>query len=646
MVKPEIALLSQETIDKIAAGEVVERPSSVVKELVENAIDANATAITVEIKDGGSTMIRITDNGWGIAKDQLSLAFLRHSTSKITTSDDLRHVKSLGFRGEALSSIAAVSRVELITKPKDQLMGARYVIEGGIEQSIDDIGAPNGTSFLIRDIFYNTPARRKFLKSAVTETGYISDITERLALSHPNIAIRFIANGKTRLATAGNGNLKDTIYQIYGRDVARELLEVHYAGEDMTMTGFIGKPVVTRGNRNFENFFIEGRYVHSKIFSKAIEEGYKGYLMQHQYPFCVLFFDFHSDVDVNVHPTKMEVRFEQEQQVYENVFQAIRTRLMQREDIADVPVHSQKPITAAPPPAKIDTAEPFERRRLEQIKENVTASIRRDTPYERKYAKPYSEQAKSIRENTDTAVVKEEPLSRQMPQKENPVDHQMPQKKNPVDGQMLQKSEPAYEQLRFLSEEAVKEHRIIGQLFDTYWMVEFDNSLYIIDQHAAHEKVLYEKLMATLKERDVASQMISPSIIVNLSATEEIAYEEYADVFRRLGFTVEPFGTGAYAITGVPDNMLNVDPKELFMEMLAGGQELKGAKTSDIILEKAASMSCKAAVKGNMHLSRPEIEQLITDLLSLENPYHCPHGRPTIIKMTKYEIEKKFKRIV
>ncbi len=628
MVKPEIALLSQETIDKIAAGEVVERPSSVVKELVENAIDAKATAVTVEIKDGGSTMMRITDNGWGIAKDQLSLAFLRHSTSKITTSEDLRHVKSLGFRGEALSSIAAVSRVELITKPKDQLIGARYVIEGGIEQSIDDIGAPNGTSFLIRDIFYNTPARRKFLKSAVTETGYISDITERLALSHPNIAIRFIANGKTRLATAGNGNLKDTIYQIYGRDVARELLEVHYAGEDMTMTGFIGKPVVTRGNRNFENFFIEGRYVHSKIFSKAIEEGYKGYLMQHQYPFCVLFFVFHSDVDVNVHPTKMEVRFEQEQQVYEKVYNAIRMRLMQREDIADVPVHSEKPKASALPSQKTAGAEPFERKRLEQIKENVTESIRRDTPYERKYSRSYSEQVKNIQEKHKAPVMQEKYKAPVMQEKQE------------------SEPQPVYEQLRFFSEEAVKEHHIIGQLFDTYWMVEFDNALYIIDQHAAHEKVLYEKLMATLKDRDVASQMISPSIIVNLSASEEIAYEEYADVFRRLGFTVEPFGTGAYAITGVPDNMLNVDPKELFMEMLAGGQELKGAKSSDVILEKAASMSCKAAVKGNMHLSREEIEQLITDLLSLENPYHCPHGRPTIIKMTKYEIEKKFKRIV
>ncbi len=631
MVNPEIVLLKQETIDKIAAGEVVERPSSVVKELVENAIDAKATAVTVEIKDGGSTLIRITDNGWGIPKEQLSLAFLRHSTSKITTSDDLRHVKSLGFRGEALSSIAAVSRVELITKPKDQLVGARYIIEGGVEKSIDEIGAPNGTSFLIRDIFYNTPARRKFLKSAATEAGYISDITERLALSHPNIAFRLIINGKQRLATAGNGNLKDTIYQIYGREIAMELLEIRFKDEDMSMSGFIGKPAVTRGNRNFENFFIEGRYVHSKIFSKAAEEGYKGYLMQHQYPFCVLSFDFTSDVDVNVHPTKMEVRFEQEQEVYEKVYQVIRDRLMQREDIANVPVHSKKPQVMPAPSAKAG-AEPFEKNRLEQIKKDVTEAIRKDTPYERKYPNPTYAAAPVMREtrpeHKNSSVPKEAPVQMQ-----------------PAEQPMEQPAEK-YEQMRFFSEEAVKEHRIIGQLFDTYWMVEFDRALYIIDQHAAHEKVLYEKLMAVLKDRDVASQMISPSIIINMSASEEIAYEEYKDVFHRLGFTVEPFGTGAYAITGVPDNMLNVDPKELFMEMLASGQELKGAKTGDVILEKAASMSCKAAVKGNMHLSRPEIEQLITDLLSLENPYHCPHGRPTIIKMTKYEIEKKFKRIV
>ncbi|MDD6482611.1 MAG: DNA mismatch repair endonuclease MutL [Lachnospiraceae bacterium] len=605
----EIALLSQETIDKIAAGEVIERPSSVVKELVENAIDAGATAITVEIKEGGISFIRITDNGCGIEQKEVPLAFLRHSTSKIRSAEDLLCVHSLGFRGEALSSIAAVSRVELITKTAAALTGTRYLIEGSKEISVEEIGAPEGTTFLVRDLFFNTPARRKFLKTAQTEGTYISDMLEKLALSHPDISFKYINNNQTRLHTSGNGNKKDLIYHIYGREIAASLLEVNYEGEFFSLSGYIGKPVINRGNRNYENYFINGRYIKSTILSKAIEEAYKSFLMQHQYPFTVLYFTFPGEtLDVNVHPTKMELRFDHNQEIYKALCDEIYAVLSHKELIPEVPVEEKKSSAKPVHIYKEPIPEPFEKRRINEIRQ----------PQE---PKTY------IREE----VLPVKPLP---PKKE-------PQKEESQKQISLEDVSPA-----FMTEAARKKYHIIGQLFQTYWLIEYEDKLYIIDQHAAHEKVLYERTMARLKEKDLTSQAISPPIVLSLDVKEEEMLDKYREEICRLGYEVEPFGGREYMISAVPDNLYHIDMKDLFIEMLDDFSDMSGKQTPELILEKVASMSCKAAVKGNDKLSLAEINALIDELLTLENPFNCPHGRPTIISMSKYEIEKKFKRIV
>ncbi|MBR0429987.1 MAG: DNA mismatch repair endonuclease MutL [Lachnospiraceae bacterium] len=614
MVRNEIALLNQETIDKIAAGEVVERPSSVVKELVENAIDAGATAITVEIKDGGITLLRITDNGYGIPKEEIPLAFLRHTTNKIRSASELLSLHTLGFRGEALSSIAAVSKVELITKTKDALIGSRYVIEGAKELSLEEMGAPDGTTFFVRQLFYNTPARRKFLKSPMTEGNYIQELLERLALSNPSISFRFISNGKDRFATAGNGNLKDTIYELYGREIASSLIEISAEEESFSLHGFIGTPALNRGNRNFESFFVNGRYIKSGILSKSLEEGYAGFLMQHQYPFAVLMFDFADNgVDVNVHPSKLEVRFENSNVVYNTLLRTVHDALAHREDIDVVPVVEEEDEVIAEA-APILRAEPFEASRLQSMKDSIVEQIHKDTPYEAQYKEFYENKRK---ESVAEEIVYHAPAAN-----------------------------VGNEQTSFFSEEARADHRIIGQVFGTYWLVEYDGKLYIIDQHAAHEKVLFEKTMARLHEKTMTSQMVNPPIIVTLSTQEEEAFEKYKESFETLGYQVEHFGGKEYALTAVPDNILNLDKRQLFLDAISACVELKEDKTSELILERIASMSCKAAVKGNHVLSMPEIESLIDELLSLDNPFRCPHGRPTIIAMTHYELDKKFKRIV
>ena len=628
MVRNEIALLNQETIDKIAAGEVVERPSSVVKELVENAIDAGATAITVEIKDGGITLLRITDNGYGIPKEEIPLAFLRHTTNKIRSASELLSLHTLGFRGEALSSIAAVSKVELITKTKDALIGSRYVIEGAKELSLEEMGAPDGTTFFVRQLFYNTPARRKFLKSPMTEGNYIQELLERLALSNPSISFRFISNGKDRFATAGNGNLKDTIYELYGREIASSLIEVSAEEESFSLHGFIGTPALNRGNRNFESFFVNGRYIKSGILSKSLEEGYAGFLMQHQYPFAVLMFDFADNgVDVNVHPSKLEVRFENSNVVYNTLLRTVHDALAHREDIDVVPVSEEEDEVIAKA-APILRAEPFEASRLQSMKDSIVEQIHKDTPYEAQYKEFYENKRK---ESVAEEIVYHAPTANVG---------------NPTIVQEEPVSKPNYEQASFFSEEARAKHRIIGQVFGTYWLVEYDGKLYIIDQHAAHEKVLFEKTMARLHEKTMTSQMVNPPIIVTLSTQEEEAFEKYKESFETLGYQVEHFGGKEYALTAVPDNILNLDKRQLFLDAISACVELKEDKTSELILERIASMSCKAAVKGNHVLSMPEIESLIDELLSLDNPFRCPHGRPTIIAMTQYELDKKFKRIV
>ena len=633
MVRNKIAVLEKSTIDKIAAGEVVERPSSVVKELVENAIDAGASAITVEIKDGGKSYIRITDNGCGIPEDELSVAFMRHSTSKLRDASELADIHTLGFRGEALSSISAVSRVEMITKPADTLMGVRYVIEGSKEVSLDKIGAPDGTTIMVYQLFFNTPARKKFLKTDTTEASYISELMERLALSHPDISFCFISNKKEKIHTSGNGNLMDTIYQIYGRQIASNLLAVEKETDLLKVSGFIGHSNVARGNRSLENFYINGRYIKSPLLSKSVEEGYVGYLMQHQYPFCVLMITTkEASVDVNVHPTKQEVRFDDEMAIADIFKSLIFERLYQREDIAEVTLDENvqaaslrkttendatdpgsESITCEPESKKEETIievapEPFEKSRLEKMRQKITAQIHADTPYERKYQEYYQEKEKEQEQSREEKVT--------------------------------------YEQTSFLSEQARAKHRIIGQVFDTYWLIEHDNKLYIIDQHAAHEKVLFERMMKQLQDKEMTTQYVSPPIIVSLTRAEQDILKRYEEVFSELGYVISSFGGNEFAIEGVPGNLFSFDVKEFFMELLASCGELKGNDGHDMIVEKVASMSCKAAVKGNNRLSYPEIEELLDELLSLENPYHCPHGRPTIIAMTKYELEKKFKRIV
>lgn len=651
-----ITLLDQATIDKIAAGEVVERPSSVVKELVENAIDAKSTAVTVEIKDGGTSFIRISDNGCGIETSDIRKAFLRHSTSKIRSVEDLLTIQSLGFRGEALSSISAVSMVELLTKTKDSVCGIRYLIEGGEEKALEEAACPDGTTFFVRNLFYNTPARKKFLKSSMTEAGYIHELMIRLALSHPEISFKFVNNGQTKLHSSGNHSLKDVIYQIYGRDISKNLVEIRREEEGIEIHGYIGKPSVFRGNRNFETYFVNGRYIKSNMIAKGIEDAYKGYLMQHQYPFCVLHFALNgTDLDVNVHPTKMELRFADQQKIYDLVFRTVREGLDRREYIPQVTM--EEPKKEVPPkkepkndvlkkeiPVKKEAA-PAERNLeyfLAQMRERVKADYaerKNNSPYEKKFEKKepsydsrmIAEEKNAYEPSKKTVVVKERPAKA--------LEHPE-QKKEEAPQQMELFSK------KLLAEESVREHRIIGQLFETYWLVEFDEKLFIIDQHAAHEKVLYERTLKGLKEKEHTSQLMSPPMVISLTMQEEELLRRYKAQFEVLGYEIEHFGGSEYQICAVPGNLYNINKKELFIEILDNLGELSGKNDPDLILERIASMSCKAAVKGNMKISRMEMESLIGELLTLDNPYQCPHGRPTIISMSKYEIEKKFKRIV
>ena len=678
----KIELLTQETIDKIAAGEVVERPASVVKELVENALDAGATAITVEIKEDGISFIRITDNGCGIEKSQVKLAFMRHSTSKIRKVEDLLNVSSLGFRGEALSSISAVSRVELITKTYEDLTGSRYVIEGSKEIAFEEIGAPEGTTFLIKDLFYNVPARRKFLKTAQTEGSYISDIVEKLALSHPDVSFKFINGSQTKLHTSGNGNRRDLIYHIYGREIAGSLFEVEYMGENFSVSGFIGKPVITRGNRNYENFFVNGRYIKSPLLSKAVEEGYKNFLMQHQYPFVDLYFSFNADqLDVNVHPTKMELRIENNQEVYREVCNMVYNKLSHRDLIPDVPVKEEDRPRNIVREYMEPIPEPFESRRLNDIR----AKVSKDSPYEARYPERrpvpqfVADRTKAVAENASVSNVRTEvkysapdnlginTTSEDVSGKTNYVaeshaafgtvnnagDLSSTDNVNNInpantEPEIIEGEQQTLEQLNpsFMSKDARKKHKIIGQLFKTYWLIEYEDKLFIIDQHAAHEKVLFERTMAKIKDKEFTSQIISPPIVLSLDARETEMLEKYREQIERLGYEVEHFGGKEYMISAIPDNLYKIDMKDLFIEMLDDFSDMTGRETPDLILEKVASMSCKAAVKGNDELSSAEMDELIEELLTLDNPYNCPHGRPTIISMSKYEIEKKFKRIV
>ena len=644
-----INILDKDTIDKIAAGEVVERPASIVKELLENSIDAGSSSVTVEIKNGGIDLIRITDNGCGIPSSEVKKAFLRHATSKIVSDKDLISIKSLGFRGEALSSIAAVSKCEMITKTRDELTGVRYYIEGGTEVEYEEIGAPDGTSIIIRDIFYNTPARRKFLKTASTEGAHISELVEKLAMANTEIAFKFISNGQIKLQTNGSGNLKDIVYQLYGKEISKALCNVDYEKNGIKIRGVVARPEVTRSSRNLENIFVNGRYIKDNIISKAVEDGFGDRLMQHQYPFCALNFDLNG-VDVNVHPRKMEVRFSDRNFVYDNTKEAVEEIFTTQSAVREVPLGK----TSNEKKVFVNTPEPFEnkRRDMSEIPEKVLQDkyedITKDTlhstgsddeikwrvPKENMY-NPKDDMSFIRDENTKRVYSDINDLSNKSIKEVNigNIDDPNPNGIKPS-------------QLSFFESESKKYMKIIGQVFDTYWIVQLENEMYIIDQHAAHEKVMYERLLKESKAIKLSSQMINPPIIVTLTDLEQNVLKEHMDEFRGIGFDIEEFGGKEYKINAIPNIFPSIPKAELFNEMLSDSTNYDVISPSELILAKVASMSCKAAIKGNMRISLLEANELFDELLSLDNPYNCPHGRPTVIKMTKQEIEKKFKRIV
>lgn len=726
-----IRVLDKATIDKIAAGEVIERPSSVVKELLENAIDAGSTAVTVEIKDGGTSFIRVTDNGCGIPKEEVRMAYMRHATSKIEHVEDLNSILSLGFRGEALSTIAAVSQTEMITKTATDLTGIKYVIHGGKEIEYKDVGVPNGTTIVVRNLFFNTPARKKFLKSAMTEGSYIFDLLTRIALSHPEISFKLIANGQTRIDTSGNGKLKDTIYQLYGRDITANLIPIDYTDGDIHLSGFIGKPFIARGNRGLENYFINHRYIKSNVVNRAIEEGYRTFVMQHKFPFTVLYLDLPQEkCDVNVHPTKMEFKYDNEKNLFEACCTAVKLALTHKEII---PKEGEKPIASpviSHPEQK--PAEPFEVKRAQSQaipQKNVRAgnysptykileSLRKaeeeqaakngtplpniadmvadagvvyspSTPVESAQAgnssttshvmqqsssMPPSQDvqqnystttvqtahqnnstviSQSVRQNTSagtaqaTQTVQPDCSTTQAQPSETPAkpDLSKMDKNSAAYKYTVGKQETLFDD-DFLTEKARLSHRVIGQVFETYWLIEYNDNLYIMDQHAAHEKVKYEELMENLKNKQVFSQQLLPPMVITVTYAERQAILDNFDLFMKIGYDIEEFGGNEFKINAIPSNLFGLHGRDMFLEFVGSLIQNSGYMSNDIFVKKLSTMACKAAVKGNMKLSFQEIDALVDKLLSLENPYTCPHGRPTIISMSKTELEKKFHRIV
>ena len=701
-----IQLLDQNTINKIAAGEVIERPSSVVKELVENAIDAGAMAITVEIKEGGISFIRVTDNGSGINKNEIDIAFKRHATSKIKSIEDLITVSSLGFRGEALASISAVSQVELITKTKDSITGTRYISEGGQKMSNEDIGAPDGT-FIVRNLFFNTPVRRKFLKSAATEAGYINSLMQYLALSHPDISFRFINNNQNKLHTSGNMKLKDIIYNVYGRDITANLYEVNSSANNIKIEGYIGKPFVNRGNRTYENYYINGRYIKSGIINRAIEAGYKGFIMPHNYPFTVLHFTINPKIiDVNVHPTKMELRFSDNEYVYNFVYDTILSTLKGKELVAKVEADGQ--VMQHIRKDMLDEGE--KDKKPENIpnvnndgQQNIESAVQSDTVKNIENVKNDSSVQTTVNKIVDAGMSEGQPAGSDNDKVVRNIDNvignkaeicpsssavtlvpestykEQQENRNEVQTTltpatktrlpepfevkrseaMVKDDEKKYqaevkakpEQMsmfkdKLLDEDNKNNYRIIGQLFDTYWLIEFEDRFYMMDQHAAHEKVLYERMMKKIKEHHIDTQMIMPPIILTLNMNEEEVLKRNMPVFTKMGYEIEEFGGNEYKVTGIPAGFPKLDYRQMLMDLIDGLMREGRMSDMDILTEKVASMSCKAAIKGNNKISYEQAKELMNELMKADNPYNCPHGRPTLIVMSKYDIEKKFKRIV
>lgn len=666
----KIQILSQETINQIAAGEVVERPMAVVKELVENAMDAGATSVTVEIRDGGKSLIRITDNGSGMTPEDIPLAFTPHATSKIASAQDLMNVHTLGFRGEALASIASVSQMELITKTREALVGSRYVIEGGQEKSLEEVGCPEGTTILVRNLFYNTPARLKFLKTPPTEAGYISSMLEHMALSHPDVSFRFINQNNTRLHTSGNGNLKDVIYPIYGREITANLVEVSASEISCHLSGFIGKPAVSRGNRTYMNYFINGRYIKSNVVQKAIEDAYQPYVMQHRYPFTVLHIQIDpTKIDVNVHPQKMELRFTDSQGVYQSIYHAVSEALRFREPVTSVSLDEEKKETKTKK-TQIREPEIFEKMRQEALERagkvqavrnsrsaakeqtasndlvrehaNYQTAANTDSMPEDRFMKKGS--AKQVLSQEAQAASVASPAQETQPSQES----NLPQEETssvPKPAKLQFEQQTMFHQ-GILSEQGKKECQIIGQVFGTYWILQYEDSMYMVDQHAAHEKVLYERFMKKILQHEVMTQQLQPPIIVSLSMAQEEALSRHGNILEQLGYVVEPFGGHEYAVTGVPAHLPDVGESELLKEIIDTLAPRQGHETPEILRDRVATMSCKAAVKGGNVLPVDQMKELFLEMMACENPYHCPHGRPTMIKMTRTEIDKKFKRIV
>lgn len=716
-----IKVLDQNTINKIAAGEVIEKPSSVIKELVENSIDSGATAVTVEVKGGGLSFLRVTDNGAGIKKDEVKLAFLRHATSKLVTVEDLLSISSLGFRGEALASIAAVAQVEMITKTADDVTGLRYQIHGGKEISSEEIGAPGGTTIIVRNLFYNTPARKKFMKTDATETSYIYDLMCRICMSHPEISFKFIANGTDKLFTSGNGKLRDIIYHIYGRDITSNLLEINAKNDYMKISGYIARPCISRGNRSFEGYYVNHRYIKSAVLTKAIEDAFRTFVMIHKFPFTEINFQVRPDLlDVNVHPTKMELKFANSQDIYSFTYNAIRETLLFKELIPDVaPGKDPKPETFKQRDVG-KAPEAFENKRREAIVRAEERTVPQSQPEQLRPAEPQSqpEQLRSAETQTSPQqLCPIEPQTSSQPvrpvieiidetsssnnkgsdvidnnktekpegnyiyaDRNNDLERAIVQNRNVVnespaytapaparpsvtaatqDSTVSVASDAAYIeeagkkyvqqdmfQEKFLTKEARAKHRLIGQLFKTYWLIEYDGKFFIMDQHAAHEKVKYEELMENYKNKKIYSQYLMPPAVVTLSAAEIEFLHENMDMFEALGYQIENFGGREFKLNAVPDNLFGLDGRELFIDFIADASSSAKKVTIDTFIHKLSTMACKAAIKGNTEISFKEADALIDQLLKLENPYTCPHGRPTVISMTEAEIEKKFKRIV
>lgn len=649
-----IRILDTHTINKIAAGEVVERPCSVVKELVENSVDAQASSITVEIKNGGIDLIRVTDNGIGIPKDQVEVAFLRHATSKIIQAEDLYEVKSLGFRGEALASIAAVSHVELLTKVKADTTGKRVEVSGGKIKESGEVACPEGTTFIMRHLFYNVPARKAFLMSSGTEAAKIADYMYKLALAHPEIAFNYIQNGKTIFTTSGDHELKHCVLNIYGREYARHTFQCYYKANHIECVGLLGAPSLSRSNRNYEHFFINGRYIKSQILQNAVEDAYKTLVMTGKFPFVVLHLNMDpSLVDVNVHPTKLQVRFKQMEEVrrivYEAVMETLRKQHLVPEVTLDKPREETK-VTHVMEQVNVDT---FFTPRKEENKATAETMLGVEPTLMRKIPEtnPYKPSAATVERlfgPSEQATYDVSPTREAAAQVQDQVVETVPMIMKAIEKEenhQQQRVDASIENGQEMKPILPEDYRIVGQVFKTYWLIQYHEKVFIIDQHAAHERVLYEQFMAYFKSGKVATQILLMPETISVTPSEKMLLVENEDFFRQMGFVFEEFGEKDIAVREVPFLLNEPIKPTLLKEVLDELQEQKITHLAEVKAEQIIRMSCRGAIKAHDQLSEKECHHLIASLMALENPFTCPHGRPTIVALKQGDIEKMFKRI-